>query len=957
MTIDKAKTARAIALIKKGSANADYFFEQLKSPVWIEPLAEAKLFSKPQPAIRRGETISFPAWVPGQYLARMAAIPEAQESVLEILRKIPESDNPRVYEVIADAASALPGKMARRLVPLLVRGTELPFQLSLPTKVTSVIVRLAKEGFTEEAMLLSKTLLAIIPQPLIEKEEEGEAEGFRHINREPRARISDWEYGEILDAILESLVQSVGIQAFELLCDLLEQAVAAGRKEIGDGPEDYSYIWRGSIEHAGARRENLRDELVSAVRDSASQLIEATPESLPLLVDLLQARSTRIFHRIALFLLWRHGEQNITVVRNVLDSPQQWEDIGFHPEYDLLLARFFSRLELHAQQLFLDWIDEGPDVERYIAFRRKMDGRDPQPSDIKLRQDIWTRDRLGVIASSLQSPHKERFATLQASLGPPPEVGRSLYTVSVGMRGELSPLSEEETLSLDWPSLITKLREWSPPTPDFDGPSVEGLANSLRQRVAANPAEAIQHLHDVVGVRPNYLAAILEALRDTIKKKEPLDWDLLLAFLHRVVREAETAVDEMDRWRWVSKATASLINDSFEAGAASIPYQFRQEVWRLIAQLAQNPDPTPEHENQYGGSNMDPATLSLNTVRGETFHAVVRHSLWVRREIERLPDGASRISRGFDELPEVRALLDAHLDPVLEPSLAVRAVYGQWFPWLVLIDAEWAVSRRDRIFPKAPELSTLFWAAWGTYIVFDPPYTNVLPILRPLYARAIAAIEEGMTLRIGIGERPSQHLAEHLMAYYWRGELTLAGDDVVHAFFAAADPKLRGHALEWVGRTLGQIEEPLLPPTEQRLKALWESRASLTQTAADELQAFGWWFASNRFDPGWSLQMLEQVLSRGVMPQPDHMVTEQLAAISSNYTRQAVESLTWMIDLGSHDWSIHGWLDSARRILEVGLRSQDADVRAQVERAINKLGALGFRDFCALRESVLHAKS
>src|SRR5689334_10695171 len=101
MTIEKVNIDRAMALIKKGSANADYFFDQLESPDWIEPLERNGLFAEPYAAIRRGEMISFPTWVPGQYLTRMAAIPVAQERVLKVLKRLPKSDNPRVYEVVA----------------------------------------------------------------------------------------------------------------------------------------------------------------------------------------------------------------------------------------------------------------------------------------------------------------------------------------------------------------------------------------------------------------------------------------------------------------------------------------------------------------------------------------------------------------------------------------------------------------------------------------------------------------------------------------------------------------------------------------------------------------------------------------------------------------------------------------------------------------------------------------
>jgi len=947
MTIHKEKADRAIALIKKGSANADYFFEQLESPAWIEPLANAKLFSNPYPAVRRGEGLAFPTWVPGHYLARMATRAEAQADVVRILKSVPPSDNPRVYEVIADAAAALPADMAKQLVAQVIQGLDLPYQLSLPGKVASLIVHLADAGLSHEALRLARAVLAIVPQAPVADDVEG-GETLRWSNREARGRISGWEYGEVLEQILKQLVQSAGMEAFDLFCGLLEEAVVAGRIGGGTGPEDFSYVWRTSIEHSDARRENVRDELVSAVRDAAEQIITASPEKLPTVIERLQARPTRVFRRIALFLLSRDVDQTAALAEQILTNPSEWDDPQFHPEYELLLARVFESLPVKTKQVFLEWIDKGPDVERHKSFRERMDGHAPEPSEVDLYRDSWTRDHLAVIASGLPSSYEERLKALQRAIGPAREIGRSLYRVSVGMRGERSPLSEDETLSLGWPALIAKARDWSPPTNDFDGPSVEGLANSIRQRVASSPHDAVENLDAAVDLEPAYISSILEALRESIKAKARLDWERVLTFIARVLDRAEASTDVVGRWRWVSKVAASLIDDSFDAGDASVPFQLRDDVWRLLERLAGHPDPTPEHEQEYGGSNMDPATLSLNTVRGEAFHAVVRYSLWVRRAFETLPNGAERIGRGFDELPEVRSLLDKHLDPNSDPSSAVRAVYGQWFPWLVLLDSTWATSRVTAIFPESPSMSTFFWAAWGTYIVLSNPYTTVLPILRPVYARAIELIEDGMTQRVGMGEQPSQHLADHLMAYYWRGELTLAENDLVRTFLAAADAELRGHALEWIGRILHQLEDPLSTDVEQRLTALWEWRVSVKPMAPEELSAFGWWFASGRLDQVWSLKVLEKLLSSTILPEPDHMVAERLAAIAEDYPDQAVTGLHWMVDLASEGWAIHGWLDSARRILEVGLKSRESSTRERATRIVHKMGALRFGDFRGL---------
>ena len=91
---------------------------------------------------------------------------------------------------------------------------------------------------------------------------------------------------------------------------------------------------------------------------------------------------------------------------------------------------------------------------------------------------------------------------------------------------------------------------------------------------------------------------------------------------------------------------------------------------------------------------MDPATLSLNTTRGQAFHGVVRYALWLQRHSED-PDKFS-----FSDAPEVKAVLDAHLDVNRDPSLAIRSVYGQWFPWLVLLDRDWAVGNAAQNLPE-----------------------------------------------------------------------------------------------------------------------------------------------------------------------------------------------------------------------------------------------------------------
>jgi hypothetical protein len=158
--------------------------------------------------------------------------------------------------------------------------------------------------------------------------------------------------------------------------------------------------------------------------------------------------------------------------------------------------------------------------------------------------------------------------------------------------------------------------------------------------------------------------------------------------------------------------------------------------------------------------------------------------------------------------------------------------------------------------------------------------------------------------------------------------------------------------LEWPGRSLVRLDEAPSAEIAERLQALWEWRMDQASIESEEMEAFGWWFASGRLDDDWSLRNLSKILAASVLPEPDHMVAERLAVIAPAHPLQAVQSLDQMVELASEGWSIHGWLDRARGVLEAGLNSKDPEAKQRAERVVNRLGALRFRDFRSLLQGL-----
>ena len=98
------------------------------------------------------------------------------------------------------------------------------------------------------------------------------------------------------------------------------------------------------------------------------------------------------------------------------------------------------------------------------------------------------------------------------------------------------------------------------------------------------------------------------------------------------------------------------------------------------------------------------------------------------------------------------------------------------------------------------------------------------------------------------------------MFMYYSGKLNLE-DELILAFYTKSSDKIRGHALHYLGYSL-YSDKGIAPEILERVRALCNVRLAAIKNATDksvhrsELAAFGWWFASAKFDDTWSLSHL-----------------------------------------------------------------------------------------------------
>jgi hypothetical protein len=938
---------RALQEIGKGYAQYQYFFDQLNSLAWLEPLSRHGFFQKPPEPVREGQYISFLPWPESRYLARMASLSAAQPKVLEIALRIPATENSRVHDDLADIALALTPERSAKLVPQACLWVQSGNKLLLPDKISKLIIHLAEGDQGEAALTLARAALALGPDPRAAREDDQES----LLWPEPRPRFQDFYYDRIVEEAIPALVQSAGLASVRLFCDLLADFIRLSHKESETGDEDYLYLRQSEIE-ASKDPHDLASTLICSVRDAAERLIEVDPSQFAAVVAILRSKNWTSFRRLELHLSRVFPDEGRSVAGDFFQNPATMDRRGLRHEAVLLLKACFSDLSTETQNRILQWMDEGP-PEDSLRCWLELTEQPVTDGNIRALADGVRRDYFATLEGQLPAAYQQKLADLKAAMGE----GRRLEEperITGGAISPKSPKSAEEFSQMSVEEVLSFLQSWTPGT-DIFSPTAEGVGRNLTRVVTQRPDDFAAVAHRFRELDPTYVRCFLAGFTEVIKQDIAYDWRPVLELAEWVTnqprevvgRKGSLMVTDPD-WGWTRDAIIDLLTAGFEEKSGKLPYEYRELVWRILLPLTNDPSPSPADESS---PHFDPVGLSINSTRGRAFYAVIRYAWWVRECTEGGRKAEGKASATLDEMPEVRDVLVAHLDIEREPTLTIRAVYGQSLPSLAAFGWDWFQENLNRILPAGEDDPVRFAAAWESFVVFDQPNTTLLAVLVPAYQRAVRQIGQPGLLRHPMS--PEVRLAQHLMVYYWLGKLDFGTEDgLIEGFYAIASDGLRGHATWFVGTSVARWGDDAPPEAYERLRNLIVRRLEAAKLARSpeafsrELSNFGYWFVSGKFEERWALDTLLSVLLLNKKTEAEIAVVKRLAEICPQYPVECVSCLRSMIEGDRERWLLVGVEDDARRLLRLALDSNRPEAALPARRLVEDLiarGHFGFR--------------
>ncbi len=922
-----------------------YFFSRLESPLWIDPLAERDMFKYPPKAeYVTGGGVRFPPWPPSRYLARMA--PQAPAEVAAVLAKI-ETDNSSIIGDMVKAALAMPADVAASLVPSTCRAAREGTLWIYFKDASDLCVLLARGGQCDPALELAEALFA----PTFETGQE-----------QPRRRDAHW-YEHGLKQVLPALAERKPRRFLPMLCDWLKAYVEA-KKQV-DPHCDYTYLWRPAIEeHEHNKDYDFAGVMVGFVREGFEVALRNGCLSLDEALQIVERYPHLIFKRIRLHLIGEFADQNPDLARQTILDPELFDKYRYKHEYAMLVGRRLDLLSPEQRDEWFGWIDAGPDMSHFDQSMQNLGRNAPTEEERREWVDDWKFQKLHWVRAHIDGARRDFYEKMLAQYGEPKRADINVR-VSLGWVGDESRMTVDELTAMTFEQAVDAVSSWRPQGSCFMGPNIGGLGSTFEQYVATNP-EVFSTKARILVNRPaifvrRFISGMSEAINAGRKIELPAVLDLCDWVVERPVEE-QTTIRQMDErlvdenWQWTRDEISRFIQNVCRAESGDVPKYpldgLRQRMWNLIGPLCRD----------RGGSYVfrdisqdDPRVhdyleLAINSPRGKAVEAALEYAGWVANHLKQTEGKQEIVPGGFEAMPEVRDMLEWQIAPQ-NRSVAAMSVIGSRIGVIYWIDKEWLAENADRLFSlkdiEQTPAAARGWAAWNAFLIWVRPHIECYRLFRSQFAYAVEqAAKVELTERSR--DQPMQRLGEHLMLLYGRGQLGLDEDgSLLRRFVENSKPEIRRYAIGFVGQSLdadAAVPAEIIERFQKLWDVYWAGPGRKDTQEAPNAWLFGTWFSCGKFPDAWALDRLEEFVKVNPITEPDRAVAEKLAEIAHVDVVKSVRILDKMVRADREGWRIHGWLDSAKRILEQARRTP-GEACEEALALIDFLGRRGYTEF------------
>lgn len=916
-----------------------YFFSKSKHYKNIAKFKEKGFFDFPStPIEHESGGVSFPSWPQVEFLSNAAKDPSLQDDVLNICLEV-VTDNYNVQHPIIELIAKMPIDKAIKFKDKVIMWLDSQSYFIDHKVYGELIVLYAENGFSNEVAALVKTILKVKPNP----RPAVEVDGYK-IGHQPVGIIDEHHYEEFATKYIPKIAQYCGIEVINSLLSSLQDYIAIENEHKNYSKDDYSDIWRPSIEKDSEH--GLSNFLITAIRDVAKQFLDTNSTRLDDLLKVFDSYSLHISRRLKLYLISQfpievHKHKKL-ITNYLLDKNEYGNRGNFTQEYYDFALKYGSGLSKINKEKIWEWIQSPPE------------------SDKKGFVEYWVAAHLKPFIGFGKKWQTLYEQSIKVS-GEPDYVikGSHVYTREVK---DNSPITLDKLSKMKPVDVLNYAKNWKPKDNDPFERTLDGLGIAIATLVENNPNEWLEVSTVVPTLDKTYLRSYLDGFLKAQKSGKTFKWKVILELAKQTLLLHPASKDNKDRrsigfdpnWSWTRRTIADLVSAGLDDNPNQIRQENRKEVWEVISLVLEDPDPDESKDKsvqeKHLEENRDYLTTAINSIRGVSLQAAIEYGIWIKRNLILIKQKVWTLE---ENAPELSKKLEDHLDIRKDSSPAIRAIYGQQLMRLTWLDEAWIKKRKHLLFLKEKKDKTYFDAAWESYICYVDPRKQMLDIYFDEYKRAIEELGTRSDARHHLVS-PDQRLVQHLTQLHIWGYLDFDDKDGLLTYFYSVAPiDARAEVINFLGRSFSSWTD-MKPEFQKKLCELVEKRLlyikSLpdSKTQSNEFESFTHWFESHIFPVEWRFKILLELQQLDCKFEGVHQVIEELAYTVDKYPLESALACKYVTDNDSEGWEIISWRVDLFSILEKISKSGNEEAKVVATEAIKNLVANGYTDFKAI---------
>ncbi|HOF07542.1 MAG TPA: hypothetical protein P5301_04810 [Bacteroidales bacterium] len=245
-----------------------------------------------------------------------------------------------------------------------------------------------------------------------------------------------------------------------------------------------------------------------------------------------------------------------------------------------------------------------------------------------------------------------------------------------------SPLTEDEIMKMPNDNLADFLQTFKTEN-QWDGPSVDGLADLLFEIAKENPEKFTEHIDPFVNTGYYYIYKILQGIKDAWNAKKEIDWEKLLNFIEQYINRTEFWEDKFiiddDGWnathKWIVGIVSEVIQDGTKDDSWAFPEKHFNQSEKIIFLLLNK---LKSEENK---EITDYVMYTLNSSWGKTISALINLALRKARVDEK---------KGIESNIKWSVEIKQKYEEILNKEVIEGyTCFGQYLPNFYYLDKEW----------------------------------------------------------------------------------------------------------------------------------------------------------------------------------------------------------------------------------------------------------------------------